>query len=158
MIYTLYFNDPFPLYIEFADSLAGQSSVALLFIGQRCKYNTFPRKIQTFLIIFDFLIPAGLPPCQYWWFSSSSAKGWCRSFQPYLLSPSDRWRSSPQANRHWPDAGPPGPPSWTPWAGHPDSGCCTLRPLFPAYHDRAHRSCHRCSGGRREKVRHCLPL
>jgi len=30
MVYTLYFNDPFPLYIEFADSLAGKSSIALL--------------------------------------------------------------------------------------------------------------------------------
>ena len=30
MVYTLYFNDSFPLYIEFADSLAGKSSIALL--------------------------------------------------------------------------------------------------------------------------------
>ena len=30
MVYTLYFSDLFPLYIEFADSLAGKSSIALL--------------------------------------------------------------------------------------------------------------------------------
>ena len=39
MIYTLYFNAPFPLYIEFADSLTGQSIVALLIIHKTVMHS-----------------------------------------------------------------------------------------------------------------------